>query len=199
MLLAWAALASAVAAFCVLQLSPTGLDPVRAAVSQWGLGPYAWGFRWFTLSLAVAGAALAVAVPPILVRRRGAALVLLALFALGRSFVGWVPMDAPGAPATATGVFHWTLGLISFISFIVLALMLGARSVLPGRSRAAGRALTALGLAGAVCVLEMVASTRVPALMNVFGIFERLDYLAMTVGLAVLAALASGARRRATP
>jgi hypothetical protein len=33
----------------------------------------------------------------------------------------------------------------------------------------------------------------------VFGIFERLDYLTMTVGLAVMAAVASGARRRATP
>ena len=57
-LLAWAALASAVVAFGVLQFSPTGLDPVRHAVSEWGLGPYAWGYRWFTVSLAVAGAAL---------------------------------------------------------------------------------------------------------------------------------------------
>jgi ABC-type Fe3+ transport system permease subunit len=61
-LLAWAALASAVLAFCVLQFSPTGLDPVKDAVSEWGLGPYAWGFRWFTISLAVAGAALAIPV-----------------------------------------------------------------------------------------------------------------------------------------
>jgi hypothetical protein len=87
--------------------------------------------------------------------------------------------------------------MITFISFIVLALLLGTGSVLPGTGRGAGRALTALGLAGAVCVLEMAASTHVPALTGVFGIFERLDYLATTAGLAVLAALACGARRAA--
>lgn len=198
-LLAWAALASAALAFGVLQLSPTGLDPLTHAVSEWGLGPYAWGYRWFTVSLAVAGAALAVAVPAVLVRRRGPAQVLLVLFALARSVVGWVPMDAPGAAATTTGLWHWALGTVTFVSFVVLAFMLGARSVLPGPGQAVGRSLTGLGLVGAVCVLEMSAATRVPALMTMFGLVERLDYLAMAVGLAMLAALASGARRGATP
>jgi hypothetical protein len=96
-------LASAVVAFGVLQFSPTGLDPVRTAVSG-GLGPYAWGYRWFTVSLAVAGTAPAVAVPSVLLRRARPAQVLLVLFALARSVVGWVPMDAPGAAATTTGL-----------------------------------------------------------------------------------------------
>jgi hypothetical protein len=137
--------------------------------------------------------------PSVLVRRRRPAQVLLVLFALARSVVGWVPMDAPGAAATTTGLCHWALGMVTLISFVVLAFMLGARSVLPRSGQAQGRALTGLRLVGVVCVLEMSAATRVPALMEMFGLFERLDYLATTVGLAALATLASGARRGATP
>lgn len=55
------AVAVGVAALVTLHVAPTGLSPMRNAVSQYGISAYRLGFRVQTLAYAVAGAAVAVA------------------------------------------------------------------------------------------------------------------------------------------
>jgi hypothetical protein len=199
-----AAVISAVTAFAVVSASPTGLSPISDATSEWGLGAYTWCFRWFEVALAVAGVtAIGLAQAP--TRRRLITVqVALGCFTFGRALVGWVPMDAPGAPTTTRGLVHWGLGTLSFGSVIVIGFV-GALSFVGTRhghrfavlSRVCG-ALAALGL------LVDAASTRVSALDQVFGLFERMIYLgaglwftALVVG--TVARLLAPAPTRAIP
>ena len=55
------ALAVTVASLGYLHFAPTGLSPVRNAVSQYGITPFRGGYRVATLAFGAAGAALAAA------------------------------------------------------------------------------------------------------------------------------------------
>ena len=179
-ILAGAALAmtvSAATALTVLELLPTGLSSVADPTSQWALTPFFWGFRWFEVSLALAAFALAFSFLRALPRFRIGVVVVLVLFALGRSFVGWVNMDAPGAPATVTGGIHWGLGIVSFISSIV-AMFLTARSL---RRNAQNRYLQqfslVMGWITSAAIVLLFAASRSPELARFFGLFERAFYV----------------------
>lgn len=58
--LALGATACAPAAMIILHLLPTGLSPVRNAVSQYGITRYRQGYRILTVALGVAGLAAVV-------------------------------------------------------------------------------------------------------------------------------------------
>jgi len=178
--LAGAALAmtvSAATALTVLELLPTGLSSVADPTSQWALTPFLWGFRWFEVSLALAAFALAFSFSRALPRFRIGVVVVLVLFALGRSFVGWVNMDAPGAPATVTGEIHWGLGIVSFVSSIV-AMFLTARSL---RRNAQNRYLqqfsSVMGWITSAAIVLLFAASRSAELARFFGLFERAFYI----------------------
>ena len=178
--LAGAALAmtvSAATAFTTLELLPTGLSSVANPTSQWALTPFLWGFRWFEVSLALAAFALAFSFFQALPRHRISMVVMLTLFALGRSFVGWVNMDAPGAPATLTGEIHWGLGIVSFISS-AMAMFLTARSLRrnaqPGYLR---HFCSVMGWITSAAIVLMFGASRSPELAGYFGLFERAFYI----------------------
>ncbi len=179
-----AAVASAVLALVVTEIAPTGVSPVRGAVSEWALTPYEWGYRWFTLSLTVAALALLVAAIATFGRRGGRGIAIaLAFVAFGRSFVGWVPMDAPGAAATTTGRVHFALGAISFVAFVVAAVLV-ARTL---RRCVAADGLRLFSLVVAVlAAIFLIGIAAGPA--SVFGLVERAFYGCLLVWLAVLAA-----------
>ena len=182
--LAGAALAmtvSATTAFTVLELLPTGLSSVADPTSQWALTPFFWGFRWFEVSLALAAFALAFSFLRALPRYRLSAVVVLVLFALGRSFVGWVDMDAPGAPATLTGEIHWGLGIISFISSIV-AMFLTARSLRRNAQKSRLRQFSlVMGWITSAAIVLLLGASRSPELAGYFGLFERAFYIATII------------------
>jgi hypothetical protein len=56
------ALAVTVASLGWLHVEPTGLSPVRKAVSQYGITPFRVGYRVATIAFAAAGIALAVGI-----------------------------------------------------------------------------------------------------------------------------------------
>ena len=182
--LAGAALAmtvSATTAFTVLELLPTGLSSVADPTSQWALTPFFWGFRWFEVSLALAAFALAFSFLRALPRYHLSAVVVLVLFALGRSFVGWVDMDAPGAPATLTGEIHWGLGIISFISSIV-AMFLTARSLRRNAQKSRLRQFSlVMGWITSAAIVLLLGASRSPELAGYFGLFERAFYIATII------------------
>ena len=168
---------SAATALTVLELLPTGLSSVADPTSQWALTPFPWGFRWFEVSLALAAFALAFSFFRALPRYRISVVVVLVLFALGRSFVGWVNMDAPGAPATLTGEIHWGLGIVSFISSIV-AMFLTARSL--RRNAQTGhlqRFSLVTGWITSAAIVLLFGASRSPELAGYFGLFERAFYI----------------------
>ena len=55
-----AGLTAAVVSLTYLHLAPTGLSPLRSAVSQFGITKYRAGYRAATLGLAVAGLGAAI-------------------------------------------------------------------------------------------------------------------------------------------
>jgi hypothetical protein len=55
-MIALAALAVTVASLGYLHLAPTGLSPIRNAVSQYGITPFRTGYRAATIAFAVARA-----------------------------------------------------------------------------------------------------------------------------------------------
>ncbi len=109
-----------------VHLRPTGLSPIRNAVSQYGISAFRGGYRAATIAAAVAGAALAVGIGTA-VHGAGVSLVvgLLIAFALARAAISWVPMDRPGAERTETGRRHGLLAFVAFASAATAALRLG--------------------------------------------------------------------------
>jgi len=117
-----AATAVSVGAIVVLHVLPTGLSPMRNAVSQYGITRYRLGYRIQTIALAVAGAAAAVGLAEAAPGRARALIALVIIFALVRLVISWFPMDEPGGERTSHGSMH---GLIAIVTFIAIAAAAG--------------------------------------------------------------------------
>jgi Protein of unknown function (DUF998) len=190
---ALAGVAGAVCALTYLHVAPTGLSPVRNAVSQYGISPYRLGYRLMTISMAVSGAAVAIALVAAHVEGIATVVTLLAVFAIARLVISWFPMDQPGTERTSTGSAHGLLAIATFVSASIAAIRLcralqtdAAWSTIAGVSRGLGWAMSA-------CIVLMVLSRGSPELRRGFGAVERLLYVAIISWLVVLGvAAASG-------
>jgi Protein of unknown function (DUF998) len=181
------ALAGTIGALSYLHLAPTGLSPVRNAVSQYGITAYRTGYRVATLAFAAAGVALAVGIDRAAGSRAGAVVAGLVVFAAARATISWFPMDAPGAERTSTGRTHGLLAIAAFGAATFAAFRLG--NVLSDGSRWHGLASvsTALGWAMAVCLAGMALAGSHPAIRARFGAVERGFYLCAISWFAVFA------------
>jgi len=93
---------------------PTGLSPVRNAVSQYGITPFRAGYRVATIAFAAAGIALAAGIGLALGSGGRPVVVLLVIFAIARAAISWFPMDVPGSERTSTGQMHGLLAIGAF-------------------------------------------------------------------------------------
>jgi hypothetical protein len=99
--IALVALAAVVASLGYLHLEPTGLSPVRNAVSQYGITTFRAGYRVATIAFGVAGTALAVGVDEAVSGDgRKAVVALLVLFSIARGAISWFPIDRANARAS---------------------------------------------------------------------------------------------------
>jgi hypothetical protein len=173
-----AGVAVSIGSIVVLHLLPTGLSPLRDAVSHYGITRYRWGYRIGALSLGVAGAAEALALAHVMPDRPLVA-ALLMLFAVVRWVIGWFPMDVPDHPVTWTGGAHVVLAIIAFAGISVAAVRFHGdlrRTDLWPEAVAVSRMLTwFLCLAG----LAMVPTRMAPSLRGFFGAAERVFYVGM--------------------
>lgn len=185
--IALAAIAATVASLGYLHLAPTGLSPIRNAVSQYGITPYRAGYRAATIAFAVAGVALAVGIDRAVGSRASAVIVLLAIFAAARAAISWFPMDAPGTALTPTGRAHGLLAVAAFGGATIAAFKLGAVLRDGQRWHALAPVSTALGAAMAFCLAVAIVSRSYPALRARFGAIERGFYLAAIAWFAVFA------------
>jgi hypothetical protein len=185
--LALLALATVVMALGYLHLEPTGLSPVRDAVSQYGITTFRAGYRVATLAFAVAAVALAVGVDGVASKGEREVVVLLFLFALARGAISWFPMDAPGAARTSTGQVHGLLALVAFASAATAALRFGTVLSHGARWRSLAPVSSGLGWAMVACLLGILLARSFPSLRARFGAIERGFYVSAIAWFAVFA------------
>jgi hypothetical protein len=182
-----AGLAVAVVSLTYLHLAPTGLSPLRNAVSQYGITEYRAGYRAATLGLAAAGAGAAVGLDKSLPGEGvGVVVALLVVFAVARAVISWFPMDEPGRPRTPTGHNHGIIAIVTFGSVTLAALRLGQVLSQGTQWHWLSPWSTVFGVAMALLVIGIVATRRNQALRGYFGLLERGQYLAIISWLVVL-------------
>ncbi len=179
--------AVALGSIVALHALPTGLSPMRDPVSAYGLSRYRVLYRAQTLATAASAAALAVALPAAGVESVLPAVIALVVLAATRAVIGWVPMDAPATPRTATGRAHDALAFAAFAAASAGGFLVGAAfGATEGLGRQGGDA-TSLGWAmSAASALTILAAVS-PRLQQVFGLAERLIYAGMLAWLALTA------------
>ena len=171
-----------------LHISPTGLSPIRNPVSQYGISKYSLRYRLQTLGFGTAATASAVGV--LALPFTGAALVIFTLlFAISRLAISWFPMDQPGTPVTPTGRRHGLLALIAFISAIFAAHQSASFLVDVGGSQRFVHFSSGVQVLLWIGLIGMFVARRIKA--NVFGLMERIFYLAMIGWLIEMAWLIS--------
>jgi hypothetical protein len=174
-----------VVALIALHLLPTGLSPLRNAVSQYGISRYRGGYRVQTIGFGVAGAGAAAGLASF--AAPDAVLVgLCALFAASRLAISWYPMDEPGRPLTSTGRAHGLLAICAFGGIDVAAEQL---SKVLNRNHVEAGFATASAVAAILmlaCFVAMTVNRRTAG--GLFGLCERF-YLCMTAWLVLVAAL----------
>jgi len=194
--LALLALAVVVASLVYLHLEPTGLSPVRNAVSQYGITSFRIGYRVATIAFSIAGVALVVGLDKAL-NGGGSRLVLilLVIFAGARCAISWFPMDAPLAGRTQTGKMHGLLAFVAFVSAGLAALRLGGVLSRQARWHSLATVSTGLGWVMAACLLGLALGRSIPGARERFGLIERGFYLSAIAWFTVFAAaLATNAR-----
>ncbi|MDA8297698.1 MAG: DUF998 domain-containing protein [Actinomycetota bacterium] len=179
-----AGLAIGLAALVLLHALPTGLSPLRNAVSQYGITEYRGAYRIQTLAYATAGVGAAVGVAG-LPGSAGIVVALCATFAIARALISWFPMDAPAADRTPTGSRHAVLAVAAFVAAGLasreLARLLDQDKIHGGIAAANGVLSLLMGL----CLLSMVVARRT----RYFGGVERAFYVCMTAWLAIVGIL----------
>ena len=182
------ALAAVVASLGYLHLEPTGLSPVRDAVSQYGITTFRAAYRVATIAFAVAGLALAAGIDrSVAGHGRVVVVLLLLVFAIARAVISWFPMDAPGAARTSTGHTHGLLAIAAFGSATIAAFRLAGVLSSQGTWHSLAPVSLALGCAMLACLVAMALARSVPAVRARFGAVERGFYVCAIAWFAVFA------------
>jgi hypothetical protein len=164
-----------------LHLRPTGLNPVRDAVSDYGTTPYHRDYRAMVVSLGVGALLLAAG----LARRTDAgSLFWLWAYGAGRIAIAAFMTDRDPPPFTPEGRIHWLLAAVAFTS-----IAFGATDIHWSGDPAALRPLgyAVAGTAIATLVTRIVVPARA-----IFGLAERLLYATSIAWLAIAAIYLAG-------
>lgn len=101
----------------ILHLLPTGYNPLKNAVSDYGVGKYRVWHRIAVLSLAAAGFAMAIASSGTIKSESSLVVGLFVIFGMARAVISFFPTDIEGQTLTKRGRIHWALAIIAFASF----------------------------------------------------------------------------------
>jgi hypothetical protein len=185
-----AALATAIQAIALimLHLLPTGYDPVRDAVSDYGVGRYR---GWFWLQAVAGGVgclALAIALAQLHPFTPTQAVIALIVTTVARFLIPFFATDQDGNRfQTLHGTIHMILAVIAFGGLIWAATGLWSTlSHYPAWHGAEG-ALTIIPWVMLGSVIAVVLAIRGPRLKPFFGLFERLFYLSSITWVLIVA------------
>ena len=175
-------------ALVVLHFLPTGYDPVRDAVSDYGVGPYR---GWFWLQAVAGGVgclALAIALAQLHPFTPTQVVVALVVTAASRFLIPFFATDQNGSRfQTAHGIVHMILAVIAFGGLVWAATGLwSALHHYPAWQGAEG-ALTIIPWIMLGSVIAVVLAIRGPRLHPFFGVFERLFYLSSITWMLIVA------------
>lgn|SRR5487761_2736649 len=169
----------ALSALVSLHVLPSGLSPLRDAVSQYGISRLHLGYRIATIMLGLAGIFTSIGVADGLAGSTSAVVAPLVIFGLARLVISWYPMDEPGAPPTSIGRAHGLIAIVTFISATIAAIRLGFDLSSSGEWHGALRWIQASGGVMFAALIGMAFGRRAPEIARYFGLLERLFYLAM--------------------
>lgn len=169
-------------ALIVLHALPTGYNPIRDAVSDYGVGPYR---GWFWLQAVAGGLAclfLAIALAQLHPFTPTQVVVALIVTAVARLLVPFFATDQGGSRfQTAHGIVHMILAVIAFGGLVWAATGLWSTLRHYPAWRGAQSLLTIVPWVMLGCVIAVVLAIRGPRLKPFFGLFERLFYLSSFV------------------
>lgn len=169
-------------ALIVLHVLPTGYDPIRDAVSDYGVGPYR---GWFWVQVVAGGLAclfLAIALAQLHPFTPTQVVVALIVTAAARLLVPFFATDQGGNRfQTAHGIIHMILAVIAFGGLVWAATGLWATLRHYPAWQGAESLLTIVPWVMLGCVIAVVLAIRGPRLKPFFGLFERLFYLSSFV------------------
>ncbi len=160
--------------FVALHVLPTGYHPVRHAVSDYGVGRYAWLFRWALVASSVgilalaAGLALEPGTPTVTVLQ----LVFLLLIPVMRVGMLKFPTDLEGQRLTRSGRLHYLFAVAAFALTYSAIADLTPELGSVGAWESVSGFLSVLRIIALVSLVLLVIAL-VPRLRVVFGLFER--------------------------
>jgi hypothetical protein len=173
-LLTLVAIAITTLSLVVLHVVPSGLNPLRDPVSQYGITRFRGWYAAAAISASAAGIGAIVVfagVPGSI-----ATVILLAVFAAARIVIPFVPMDAPDTGATRRGRMHNVLAFLAFgavtaAGFVAAGILHDAGH---GGASTLSTVFAAVMAVGAIGLLVTRLSHRMRGL---FGVAERLIYV----------------------
>jgi hypothetical protein len=159
-----------------LHTLPTGLDPRRDAISDYGTTSFHVYYRAMVVLLGTGAACLALALHHSGdVRTRG--LIWLWIFAISRTLIAGFMTVQPGRRVTVEAQIHWLLAAAAFTSIAFAAPTISSDLDL-------GQTIAAVVVASAVATL---VTRVVRPWRSVFGLVERILYISFLAWLIVVA------------
>jgi hypothetical protein len=128
-----------------LHLVPTGYDPLRDRVANYGVGRFSGHYVAAAIALGVAAAAAAAGLAR--EHQRWVVVALLVVFAASRFVAPWFPPDLEGERPSRPGRIHLWLSALAYAA-VCLAAGLSEYAPWLGWAAAAGFALALLSLRG---------------------------------------------------
>jgi hypothetical protein len=169
-------------ALVVLHVLPTGYEPIRDAVSDYGVGPFR---GWFWLQAVSGGLAcllLAIALTQLHPFTPTQAIVALIVTAAARFLIPFFATDQGGNRFQTThGIVHMILAVLAFGGLVWAATGLWSTLRHYPAWHGTESLLTILPWVMLGCVIAVVLAIRGPNLKPFFGLFERLFYLSSFV------------------
>ncbi|MES2169948.1 MAG: DUF998 domain-containing protein [Actinomycetota bacterium] len=175
-----------IASLGYLHIAPTGLSPIRNAVSEYGISPYRRWYRVATIALGIAGLATAL-ILQLALRGTLPAVILLIIFGVARLLISWSPMDAAGAARTRTGRIHNLLAIAAFATATAAGFLAAGPIAADPHWAGFSPAATVFTWVMAVGSAGVILATASAPLRRLFGVFERTIYVGIIGWITVLA------------
>lgn len=180
-----ALLVGTVVSLVLAHILDRGVNPIRDAISDYGAREYKILYRLTAFWMGMAGLLMAVMLGDALFPKPTLVILLLLLFAAVRWAVTLFPVDLPDEEETDTGRSHNVLATLAFASFAIAAAILPMAIADDPFWANELNALRALGYATALLAIAVGLTHRL-ILTNIFGLVERLLYVAMIGWLATI-------------
>jgi hypothetical protein len=175
-------------ALVTLHVLPTGYDPVRDAVSDYGVGQYR---SWFWVQVVAGGIgclALAAGLDRLHPFTPTLVVVMLVVTAVSRFAIPFFATDQGGNRfATVPGTTHMVLAVLSFGGLTVAATSLWSTLHRYGIWHRYESLLTIIPWVMLGSVIALTVALRAPRLKRHFGVYERLFYVSSIAWIMIVA------------